>query len=107
MDNTVDHGGYLNHDAIILKTITVAGLPLDDVPVVELWDSSGRIFISHNGWKPSKMCTWDNEHGDGFFRASGRILGDFLIICRFGGDMASKRDLSTVIFQYQDNTGKF
>eukprot|EP01036_Dinobryon_divergens_P029179 gene29179-38245_t len=33
------------------------------------------------------------------------ILGDFSIICRFGGHLASTKDKSTLIFKYQNSTG--
>ena len=51
------------------------------------------------------MCTWNGDYGDGFYRISQDILGDFSIICRFGGHLASTKDKSTLIFKYQNSTG--
>jgi len=105
VDQTVDLQGYKNIYPLHLKTISIAGLPCEDVPCVEVWDSSGKIFSSHVGWKQTNMCTWNSEFGDGFFRVSQNILGDFAVICRFGGRLAHTKDKSTLIFKYQNNTG--
>ena len=33
------------------------------------------------------------------------FLGDFSVMCRFGGHHAMTRDKTTLIFKYQNNTG--
>ena len=33
------------------------------------------------------------------------IIGDFSVMCRFGGSHAMIRDKSTLIFRYQNSTG--
>ncbi len=53
------------------------------------------------------MCTWDSEYGDGYFQVDQNILGDFAIICKFGGQLANSKDKSTIIFKYQNTTGEF
>lgn len=53
------------------------------------------------------MCTWDPEYGDGYFQIDQNILGDFAIICRFGGQLANTREKSTLIFKYQNTTGEY
>ena len=51
-------------------------------------------------------CAWSTEYGDGFFRVSADLVGDFSIMCRFGGGHALTRDKTTLIFKYQNSTGK-
>lgn len=65
-----------------------------------------QVFGSHVGWKSTGMCTWDPEYGDGYFQIDQNILGDFAIICRFGGQLANTREKSTLIFKYQNTTGE-
>jgi hypothetical protein len=78
---------------------------LEEIPCVEVWDINGIIFSSHNGWNPDSSCTWNADYGDGFFKVSKFILGDFSVICRFGGNLANTKDKSTLIFKYQNTTG--
>lgn len=106
VDKTVDHDGFKNIESKFLRTITVAGLPVDDIPCIEVWDINGIIFSSHNGSKPSPSCTWNEEYSDGFYRVEKFVLGDFSITCRFGGQLAINKDKSTLIFKYQNSTGK-
>lgn len=105
VDKTVNNEGYLNSQPLHLKTLTIAGLPVEEIPCVEVWDLSGKIFSSHVGWKHTNMCTWNAEYGDGYFRVSQNIVGDFAVICRFGGHLANTKDKSTLIFKYQNSTG--
>ncbi len=105
VDKTVDNDGFLNTDARFLRTITVAGLPVDDIPCIEVWDLNGLIFSSHNGSKASSSCTWNEEYSDGFYRVEKFVLGDFTITCRFGGHLAANKDKSTLILKYQNTTG--
>lgn len=95
----------MNVDSRFLRTITVAGLPVDDIPCIEVWDMNGIIFSSHHGSKPSASCSWNEEYSDGFYRVEKFVLGDFSIICRFGGLLAINKDKSTLIFKYQNTTG--
>ena len=104
IDKTVDTSGYPNRKPLHLKSIAISGLPVDEIPCVELWDMTGLVFNSHNGWKSSNKCTWSSEYGDGFFRVTQDILGDFSVMCRFGGHHAMTRDKTTLIFKYQNNT---
>jgi hypothetical protein len=106
VDKTVDADGYSNADPRFLKTITIAGLPLEEIPCIEVWDLNGVIFSSHSGRNADSSCTWNADYGDGFFKVSKYIIGDFSIICRFGGQLASTKDKSTLIFKFQSSTGK-
>ena len=105
VDKTVDTGGYPNRHPVHLKCLAISGLPVDEIPCVEVWDMHGLVFNSHAGWKSTNKCTWSSEYGDGFFRVSHDILGDFSVMCRFGGHHALTRDKTTLIFKYQNNTG--
>lgn len=106
VDKTIDMNGFLNDRSAFLKTITVSGLPLEDIPCVEVWDASGILYSSHHGWKADSSCSWNTEFGDGFFKVSQHLLGDYSIVCRFGGHLANTKDKSTLIFKYQNTTGK-
>eukprot|EP01034_Spumella_vulgaris_P023840 gene23840-30115_t len=104
-DKTVNHNGYLNVHPLNIETLTLSGLPTDEIPCVEIYDLNGLVFTSHQGDKLiGTQHTWDDEYGDGLFRISRPILGDFALIVRFGGDLATNKDKSTLIFKYQNST---
>lgn len=105
IDKTVNNQGFPNSRALHLKSLAISGLPVDEIPCVEVWDMHGVVFNSHNGGKCSNKCTWSSEYGDGFFRVAKDILGDFSLMCRFGGGHANTRDKTTLIFKYQNSTG--
>ena len=105
VDKTVDNNGYLNMNPCRLKTITIAGLPVDDIPCIEVWDINGVIYSSHIGHKAASTCTWNDEYSDGFYKVEKDVIGDFSVICRFGGHLAMTKDKSTLIFKYQNTTG--
>jgi hypothetical protein len=87
--------------------MALSGLPVDEVPCVEVWDMSGLVFNSHSGLAHSaSRCTWSAEYGDGFFKIHEDIVGDFSVMCRFGGSHALTRDKTTLIFKYQNSTGE-
>lgn len=105
IDKTVNIGCYGRRTAIILKAITIAGLPMDDMPCVDVYDVNGVVFSSHMGSLPTGACTWNQEFGDGFFRLDCEVLGDFAVLCRFGGEQASNKDKTTLIYKYHNSTG--
>lgn len=43
VDRTVDGDGYENTHPLHLKTITIAGLPVEEIPCVEVYDLSGKV----------------------------------------------------------------
>jgi hypothetical protein len=45
VDHTVDNDGYENALPLHLKTITLAGLPVEDIPCLEVWDLSGKVRV--------------------------------------------------------------
>ena len=46
VDRTVDCDGYENTQPLHLKTITLAGLPVEDIPCLEVWDLSGKVRMT-------------------------------------------------------------
>jgi hypothetical protein len=106
VDRATEHGGRPNPYPLHLKCLAISGLPVDDMPCVEVWDMHGLVFNSHSGMTPSgTRCAWSTEYGDGFFRVAADLRGDFSIMCRFGGTHALTRDKTTLIFKYQNSTG--
>ncbi len=107
VDKIIERNGYLNNDPLYLKTITISGLNVEEAPCFEIWDGSGLRYSSHIGFHTdSTSCSWNSESGDGFFKISQYIVGDFSVVCRFGGHLATTKDKSTLIFKYQNTTGK-
>ena len=104
IDKAVDHGGYPNPQPMHLKCIAVSGLPVDEIPCVEVWDMAGQLFASHVQWKHTNKCTWSADYGDGFFRVAQDLQGDFSVLVRFGGHHALTRDKTTLIFKYQNSS---
>lgn len=129
VDKAVEQGDYPNPFPIRLKCLAISSLPVEDVPCVEVWDRRGNecclyksftstldvgctpcyaglVFSSHAGDSPvPDKSNWSAEFGDGFYHVDSDIIGDFSVMCRFGGPHAMTRDKSTLIFRYQNSTG--
>jgi hypothetical protein len=56
VDRTVDNDGYENALPLHLKTITLAGLPVEDIPCLEVWDLSGKVQGMCLGRELSLLC---------------------------------------------------
>jgi hypothetical protein len=106
VDRSTDYGGSPNPFPLHLRSLSISGLPVDEIPCVEVWDMSGLVFSSHRGSTyNTDHCSWAAEYGDGFYRIGMDIIGDFSVMCRFGGSHALTRDKTTLIFKYQNSTG--
>ena len=106
-DLLINNKGYSNSKGLHLKCLAISGLPVDDIPCVEIWETDKIVFSSHgSNNKVSNKCTWSSEYGDGFFRIAHDITGDFSLMCRFGGPHAAIKDKTTLIFKYQNHAGK-
>ena len=107
MDRIVDMHSRPQNRPIHLKTLAVSGLPVDEIPCVEVWDLTGQVYISHQNFKVKNISdnSWSAEYGDGIFRIAADIMGDFSVMVRFGGAHATKRDKTTIIFKYHNHTG--
>lgn len=106
IDKTVENNGYSNTAPLHLKIITIQGLPVEDLPCIEVWDLNGLIFSSHSGRVVDSSCFWDSESGDAFFKVSQYIIGDFSIVCSFRGGSGDEKNKSAIIFKYQNSTGR-
>jgi hypothetical protein len=45
VDRTVDNDGYENELPLHLKTISIGGLPVEEIPCVEVYDLSGKVSL--------------------------------------------------------------
>lgn len=102
----------LNHNIstkiLHLKNISIKGLPVDDMPCIEIFNTDSMIFSSNDANSNSvNQSKWTSEFGDGSYRINIDIIGDFSLICRFGGEHINTRHVSTLIFKYQNNTGTY
>eukprot|EP00606_Chrysophyceae_sp_TOSAG23-5_P000002 GSChrysophyteH2.ASY1.ANO1.805.1 assembled CDS len=108
MDKVVDQNLFTTslNKPIHLKTLAISGLPVDEIPCIEIWDLTGQVYISHQNFKVKNTAenSWSSEYGDGIFRIGADVLGDFSIMVRFGGAHAIKRDKTTIIFKYHNHT---
>ena len=118
-DAMVECGGAIQRERLVLRAVTLQGLPVEDMPRVDIWDERGLVFSSHGGKsggdrdsedgnnnpneQKEKTMKWADE--DAYYRVNKIILGDFLLLCRFGGQYAHDTDDPTkVILRYRNNT---
>lgn len=114
-DSALDMGGFLNQKPLFLRAIALQGVPVDDKPCLDIWDSSQRhVFSSHpEMWgsdlkaaKKNESSQWVDE--EGFYKVNVVLEGDFLLLCRFGGEFAGEttiHDPSKILFRYTNTTG--
>lgn len=116
-DRVLQLGGFLNRKPLLLRAIMLQGVPVEDQPCIDIWDSSqNHIYSSHhpvstNTPRNNKkaISQWVDE--EGFYRVNAVLDGEFLVLCRFGGDAAelSKErhihDPSKILFRYTNTTG--
>ena len=105
VDAAVDNDGYLNTEPLYVALISIKGLPLDIPPAIELWDINGLVYSSHHGQTPS-ACSWDEENSTALYHVNKFILGDYCFTCHFGGKLALTKRPATMLFKYQNTTGK-
>jgi hypothetical protein len=124
-DTVLELGGFLNRKPLLLRAIALQGIPVEDKPCLDIWDSSQRhIFSSHpemwhadapvrqhmadaddNNNKNKPTSQWADE--EGFYKVNVVLEGDFLLLCRFGGDFAQEttiHDPSKILFRYANTT---
>eukprot|EP00536_Pseudo-nitzschia_multiseries_P013633 jgi/Psemu1/212264/e_gw1.595.26.1 len=120
-DRVLQLGGFLNRKPLLLRAITLQGIPVEEQPCLDIWDSSQRhVYSSHypisksmtdldnsNNSKP--VSQWVDE--EGFYRINVVLDGEFLVLCRFGGESARLsseqriHDPSKILFRYTNTTG--
>ena len=134
-DKVLSLGGFLNHRPLLLRAIAIQGIPLEDQPCLDIWDSSRRhVYSSHHpillhppATPNSTIATLGEENDtfnnkpvsqwideEGFYQINTVLDGEFLILCRFGGDFADDtngssntmiHDPSKILFRYTNTTG--
>ena len=122
-DMLIECGCSIQKQSLILRAITLEGIPLDDIPRIDVWDENGLVYSSHskvnvlnsrkvddfddtvtiNSGKSTKQSLiWADD--DGFYRINKELCSDFLLLCRFGGQHADDTsDPTKVIFRYANN----
>ena len=103
-DIALDVGSFPSTKPVLLKYILVRGMPVEDLPCIDLWDTSrGHFFASHR--EPEANRAWEGEDGRGLYRVAQVLSGDFYIVCRFGGAWSGiTRDPSKILFRYANST---
>lgn len=116
-DRVLQLGGFLNRKPLLLRAIMLQGVPVEDQPCIDIWDSSQQhVYSSHPLVSTStprnnkkQISQWVDE--EGFYRINAVLDGEFLVLCRFGGNPAqlSKErnihDPSRILFRYTNTTG--
>jgi hypothetical protein len=120
-DSVLELGRFLNRKPLLLRAIALQGIPVEDKPCLDIWDSSQRhVYSSHaEMWQSPKMqchnttmnnnntSQWADE--EGFYKVNVVLDGDFLVLCRFGGDFVDKdvnrHDPTKLLFRYTNTTG--
>eukprot|EP00547_Thalassionema_nitzschioides_P012258 CAMPEP_0194264372 /NCGR_PEP_ID=MMETSP0158-20130606/47550_1 /TAXON_ID=33649 /ORGANISM="Thalassionema nitzschioides, Strain L26-B" /LENGTH=568 /DNA_ID=CAMNT_0039004607 /DNA_START=190 /DNA_END=1893 /DNA_ORIENTATION=- len=102
-DESLELNQVLNPKPLFLRAVALQGVPVDDKPCIDIWDSSQRhVFSSQNTAEDSQ---WADE--EGFYIVNCNLEGDFCLLCRFGGIYANDQnhDPSKVLFRYTNSTG--
>lgn len=102
-DSCLQLGTVMNPKPLLLRAIAVQGVPVDDKPCIDIWDSSSQhhVYASNDN---DSLSQWADE--EGFYRVNRVLEGDFVLLCRFGGPyMDETNDPSKVLFRYANTTG--
>eukprot|EP00968_Pinguiococcus_pyrenoidosus_P019333 scaffold2094_cov239-Pinguiococcus_pyrenoidosus.AAC.7 len=89
---------------LLLKNVLVDGVPVDDLPCLDIFDHNGLIFESHDH---EKTHQWQEDSGQGVYHVDRILTGDFYVSCRFGGEHArDTREPRNYLFRYS-NSARF
>ena len=105
-DELVARKHYPYPEPLMLHSIHLQGVPVDDMPCVDIFEYGDvikqQIYLSHDD---ISLNEWDDEEG---IYNIGQILSqDFTLVCRFGGEFAGDdQDPSKILFRYV-NSPKF
>ena len=94
------------------------GVPVDDLPVVEIWTGAkGQIYTSHGHVcgefqsKPGLLgapAQWGCDNEEGFYLIDKDIQGEFTLTCRFGGGYADDtHDPARILFRVTNHCAFF
>jgi hypothetical protein len=101
-DQVLDLGDFANPKPLLLRAVALQGVPVDDKPCLDIWDSrQNHVFSSM--WD-SDSAQWADE--EGFYKVNRILEGDFCLLCRFGGIYSNDLDdPSKVLFRYANSAG--
>ena len=102
-DELMELGGCANPKPLLLRAIAIQGVPVEDKPCIDIWDSDQKHLYSS---LTNDLDSHWSDDDDGFYKVNKILEGDFCLLCRFGGDMAmDMTDPSKVLFRYANHTG--
>lgn len=101
-DELMDLGDFANPKPLLLRAVALQGVPVDDKPCLDIWDSQqNHVYSSLSN---DDSAQWADE--EGFYKVNRILEGDFCLLCRFGGAYANDLgDPSKVLFRYANSTG--
>ena len=105
-DELVTKKQYPYPDQLMLQSIQLQGVPVDDMPCVDIFEYGDvmkqQIYSSHDD---TSLNEWEDEEGT--YKIGQLLSQDFTLVCRFGGEFAGDdQDPSKVLFRYV-NSPKF
>ncbi|GAX13848.1 hypothetical protein FisN_5Lh256 [Fistulifera solaris] len=113
-DSTIKLKRYMNQQPLLLRSIVMRGLPVEEKPCLNIFNAQGdHVYSSHpdlfgdisvtNPYAQQDPGHWEEE--EGFFPVNQILEGDFYLLCRFGGHYADDlSDPSKIIFRYANTT---
>ena len=110
LDASVELQACPHSQPLVLRAISLQGIPVEDKPCLDLYCNGKHVYSSHpdvfedlpsSGQQNSQ---WAEE--EGFYWVGAALKGDFCLQCRFGGPYAADTaDASKLIFRYANSTG--
>eukprot|EP00985_Skeletonema_marinoi_P008430 scaffold3816_cov124-Skeletonema_marinoi.AAC.2 len=99
-DELVAKKQYPYPEPLMLQSIQLQGVPVDDMPCVDIFEYGDvmkqQIYSSHDD---TSLNEWDDEEGT--YKIGQLLSQDFTLVCRFGGEFAGDdQDPSKVLFRY-------
>ena len=117
-DDLVGLRAWPNPQPLRLRAVTMQNVPVDDLPVVEIWSGAkGQIYNSQRNdcsKCDSKMgllgasAQWGRDNEEGFYFVDKDIQGEFTLTCRFGGPYADDtHDITRILFRVSNHCAFF
>ena len=107
-DDIIHYSCFPHSAPLLIRAVTIQGVPVEDMPRIDIYDcknGSNCVYSSTEGdEEDDEQKQWIDE--DGFYRVNKSVLGDFVVMCRFGGRYVNDdKDPSKILFRYANNTG--
>ena len=77
-DELMDLGDFANPKPLLLRAVALQGVPVDDKPCLDIWDSQQNHVYSSLSNQDSAQ--WADE--EGFYKVNRILEGDFCLLCR-------------------------